>query len=136
MKHEKARRGESVFPSSSDSESVNAFPPASPVSPASSALPPLRPALRRKATGVEPPTTNIKLQGASHSIALSPLNPKRASSANSSATMGSGSTNGRPMSPGPNKQRRALGVVPARRWWWDRLSIDVLRLIDVDRHDS
>jgi len=110
MKHEKARRGESVFTSSPDSDSVNAFPPASP---ASAGLPQLRPALRRKVTGVELPTTNTK--GVNHPIPLSPLNPKRASSANSSATIGSGSTNGRPMSPGPNKQRRTLGVAATRR---------------------
>lgn len=112
MKHEKARRGESVFASSSDSESLNAFPPASPASPAPGGLPSSRPALRRKVTGGDLPTASPKLQGP---IALSPLNPKRASSANSGATISSGPTNGRPMSPGPNKQRRALGVVTTRR---------------------
>jgi len=111
MKHEKARRGESVFASSSDSESLNAFPPASPASPAPGGLP-SRPALRRKVTGGDLPTASPKLQGP---MALSPLNPKRASSANPGATSGSGPTNGRAMSPGPNKQRRALGVVATRR---------------------
>ncbi|KAF8338758.1 vacuolar protein 14 C-terminal Fig4p binding-domain-containing protein [Cantharellus anzutake] len=106
MKHEKARRGESVF-TSSDTESVDALPT---TPPAPTGSPSLRPVLRRKLTG-ELSSSSVRVQGTSTSFALSPLNPKRASS----VSTGAGPTNGRPASPAPSKQRRALGVVGVRR---------------------